>query len=113
MRKIIVFAVTLAAVQCMLGVDASAQNYTDDCTRYAYIESHNPPACRVEWGWQALGAHIPPAGSIACSNGVPFDSVAVTLVPSCGPPANAAPDICPACTAAGQPINLVDRQHLY
>ena len=106
MKRITAFVLTLAIAECVLGVSASAQNYTSDCDLYAYVESHNSPACRVEWGWQALGAHIPPSGSIVCNNGVPFGSVAVTLRPSCGPPPNTAHDICLSCLTAGAPINL-------
>jgi YD repeat-containing protein len=108
MRRTIAFALALAAVQWLGSQSALSQpNSTRSCTLYLDIESHNAPACRIEYGFTLLQATNLPAGIIVCNpGGVPWGDAGVSLKPTCGPPANAANDVCLSCIAAGRPINL-------
>src|SRR5882672_7223988 len=104
-RRVIAIAAALAAISCWPGGRASAQ--TSSCALYDQIERNSPQACLLQYDWNSMlwNPNLP-SSLVVCDDGIPFGSVGVVVTPLCGPPANAAQDICLSCMKAGAPINL-------
>ncbi len=102
MRRSIAVLFSLAVLECILSVGASAQGIYS-CQQYAQLIRND--SCLFHWGYDVP---VPaPVGTVCCNpGGIPFGQKCVAPSNRCGAPPGAANDICPSCVAAGAPINL-------
>ena len=105
MTRIVVVAFALAVIIFTLGGGAAAQ---DSCKVISGFTSVNN-ACLLHWGWDDFPDPNAPATMVCCNpNGVPFNETCVARRYTCGPPPDAADNVCLTCQTheAGGPISL-------